>query len=72
MSVASSLPRCRAPSARGHARAGDPVSIAAYLGSSVRFDEAILGFAQAYSDKTERDWEALGRWLKRNPKAAAS
>ena len=58
--------------ARGHARAGDPVSIAAYLGSSARFDDAILGFAQAYADKTERDWEALCRWLKRNPKAAAS
>jgi uncharacterized protein (DUF2252 family) len=45
--------------ARGHARAGDPVTIAAYLGTSNRFDRAILSFARAYSDKTERDWEAL-------------
>jgi uncharacterized protein (DUF2252 family) len=45
--------------ARGHARAGDPVTIAAYLGTSNRFDRAILSFARAYSDKTERDWETL-------------
>ena len=57
--------------ARGHARAGDPVSISAYLGASARFDEAVLGFAHAYADKTERDWKALVSWLKRNPKAAA-
>lgn len=58
--------------ARGHARAGDPVSIHAYVGSSARFDEAILGFAHLYANKTERDWEALCGWLKKNPKAAAS
>ncbi len=57
--------------ARGHARAGDPVSIAAYLGSSARFDEAILGFAHSYADKTEADWDALRRWLAKNPKVAA-
>jgi len=45
--------------ARGHARAGDPVTIAAYLGSSTRFDRAILSFARAYADKTERDWKTL-------------
>ena len=45
--------------ARGHARAGDPVEIAAYLGASDRFDHAILSFARAYSDKTERDWTTL-------------
>jgi len=58
--------------ARGHARAGDSVSISAYLGSGPRFDEATLGFAHAYANKTEADWDALRRWLKRNPKAAAS
>jgi uncharacterized protein (DUF2252 family) len=45
--------------ARGHARAGDPVTIAAYLGNSERFDHAILRFARAYADKTERDWATL-------------
>ena len=58
--------------ARGHARAGDPVSISAYVGSSARFDDAIFAFSRAYADKTEADWDALRRWLKRNPKAAAS
>jgi hypothetical protein len=58
--------------ARGHARAGDPVSIHSYVGNGARFDEAILAFAHAYADKTEADWKALCAWLKRNPKAAAS
>ena len=47
--------------ARGHARAGDPVTVAAYLGTSNRFDRAILSFARAYAGKTERDWSALRR-----------
>ena len=51
--------------ARGHARAGDPVAIAAYLGNSDRFDRAILTFAQTYSDKTEHDWGLLKSWLKK-------
>lgn len=42
--------------ARGHARAGDPVSIAAYLGTSDKFDQALLHFARAYADKTEHDY----------------
>jgi uncharacterized protein (DUF2252 family) len=50
--------------ARGHARAGDPVSIAAYLGASDRFDRAILTFAHAYADKTEKDWSLLKRSMK--------
>ncbi len=49
--------------ARGHARAGDPVAISAYLGNSARFDQAILDFARAYSDKTEHDWGLLKAWL---------
>jgi uncharacterized protein (DUF2252 family) len=50
--------------ARGHARAGDPVAIAAYIGDSDRFDEAILEFARAYADKTEHDWALLKKSLK--------
>ncbi len=49
--------------ARGHARAGDPVSIYAYLGSSARFDEAMVAFAHAYANKTESDWGALVKWM---------
>jgi hypothetical protein len=47
--------------ARGHARAGDPVAMSAYLGTSNRFDHAILKFARIYADKTEHDWNALKR-----------
>jgi uncharacterized protein (DUF2252 family) len=47
--------------ARGHARAGDPVAMSAYLGNSNRFDHAILKFARVYADKTERDWNLLKR-----------
>jgi uncharacterized protein (DUF2252 family) len=52
--------------ARGHARAGDPVAIAAYLGTSDRFDRAIHSFAVAYADKTEHDWGLLKKSLKKN------
>ena len=45
--------------ARAHARSGDRVHTAAYLGKSERFDRAIAEFAQAYADQTERDHAAL-------------
>jgi uncharacterized protein (DUF2252 family) len=45
--------------ARAHARSGDRLQIAAYLGKSERFDVAIADFAQAYADQTERDHAAL-------------
>ena len=51
--------------ARGHARGGDPVAIAAYLGNSARFDDALLAFAHAYADKTERDYSLLKKSLKK-------
>ncbi|MFI9150460.1 DUF2252 domain-containing protein [Streptomyces sp. NPDC053367] len=50
---------CGASLARAHARSGDPVAIAAYLGSSDRFDRALAAFAQAYADQNERDAGAL-------------
>src|SRR5262245_7657118 len=45
--------------ARAHARTGDRVAIAAYLGSSDKFDNAIAEVANAYADVNERDYEAL-------------
>jgi uncharacterized protein (DUF2252 family) len=45
--------------ARAHARSGDRVAIAAYLGSGDTFDRAISGFAEAYADQNERDYQAL-------------
>jgi uncharacterized protein (DUF2252 family) len=43
--------------ARAHARSGDRVAIAAYLGRSEVFDRAIADFATAYADQNERDYE---------------
>jgi sugar/nucleoside kinase (ribokinase family) len=45
--------------ARAHARSGDRVGIAAYLGRSDRFDQAIADFAEAYADQNERDYNAF-------------
>ena len=45
--------------ARAHARSGDRIAIAAYLGSGDSFDRAILDFSKAYADQNERDYEAL-------------
>jgi len=45
--------------ARAHARSGDRIAIAAYLGASAVFDEAIAQFAGAYADQNERDYQAL-------------
>src|SRR3954447_19368570 len=45
--------------ARAHARSGDRVAIAAYLGGGDAFDRAIAGFAEAYADQNERDFRAL-------------
>ena len=45
--------------ARAHARSGDRIAIAAYLGSTDVFDQAITTFAAAYADQNERDHRAL-------------
>ena len=45
--------------ARAHARAGDRVAIAAYLGETEAFDQAVTDFAAAYADQNERDHAAL-------------
>ncbi len=45
--------------ARGHARTGDRVAIASYLGRSDVFDRAMVKYAQAYADQNERDFLAL-------------
>ena len=45
--------------ARAHARSGDPVAIAGYLGSSDTFDPALTEFAERYADQNELDYEAF-------------
>ena len=45
--------------ARGHARSGDRIAIASYLGGGTSFDRAMVPFSEAYADQNERDYEAL-------------
>jgi uncharacterized protein (DUF2252 family) len=45
--------------ARAHARTGDRFAIAAYLGGSAKFDEAVADFAVSYAGQNERDHAAL-------------
>jgi hypothetical protein len=45
--------------ARAHARSGSPISIAAYLGTSGRFEQSMVQFAEAYADQNDRDHAAL-------------
>ena len=65
--IASMIPRglrlygelCGFTLARAHARSGDEIAIAAYLGGSDVFDQAIADFAAAYADQNERDYGAF-------------
>jgi sugar/nucleoside kinase (ribokinase family) len=50
---------CGATLARAHARSGDRVAVAAYLGKKDAFDQAIADFAAAYADRNARDADAL-------------
>ena len=45
--------------ARAHARSGDAIAIASYLGGGESFDRALASFAEAYADQNERDYRAL-------------
>ena len=45
--------------ARAHACSGDRIALAAYLGGSPKFDQAIADFAETYADQNERDYAAF-------------
>ena len=45
--------------ARAHARSGDRIAIAAYLGKKDTFEHAVADFATAYADQNARDFEDL-------------
>ncbi len=45
--------------ARAHARSGDPIAIAAYLGNSTKFDRALTAYARTYALQNDRDHQAL-------------
>jgi uncharacterized protein (DUF2252 family) len=57
--------------ARGHARSGDCLMLGGYLGKSARFDEAVVKFADAYADQTEKDWRELVQSMKKQGKKRA-
>jgi uncharacterized protein (DUF2252 family) len=50
---------CAVELARSHARSGDAIAIAGYLGNSDTFDRAIALFAESYANQNERDYETL-------------
>jgi uncharacterized protein (DUF2252 family) len=58
--------------ARAHARSGDRVALAAYLGRSAKFDNAIADFAETYADQNERDHAALQTAVKDGKAMATS
>jgi Uncharacterized protein conserved in bacteria (DUF2252) len=58
--------------ARAHARSGDAVGIAAYLGGGPQFDRALGRFAEAYADQNELDHAALAIAVRRGRIATVS
>ena len=56
--------------ARAHARSGDRIAIASYLGSGSSLDRSILQFAYAYAGQNERDYKALAKAVKSGRVAA--
>jgi uncharacterized protein (DUF2252 family) len=47
--------------ARGHCRSGDACALYGYMGDSPKMEDALVAFAEAYADQTEKDWAALCR-----------
>jgi uncharacterized protein (DUF2252 family) len=50
---------CGSTLAHAHARSGDRIAIAGYLGKSDTFDKAVAAFAESYADQNDQDYEAL-------------
>ena len=61
---------CAATLARAHARWGDRIAIASYLGKGDAFDRAIADFSAAYADQNEKDYEAFAAAVKSGRLAA--
>ena len=53
--------------ARAHARSGDPVAIAEYLGTDGAIDSAIADFSARYADQNQRDYDSLRQSHRRRP-----
>ena len=50
--------------ARSHARAGDPLMLAGYIGGGESMAEALADFGIRYADQTDKDWTDLRKWLR--------
>ena len=61
---------CGATLARAHARSGDWIAIASYLGKGDVFDKGVADFSAAYADQNERDYEGLVRAVRSGRVAA--
>ena len=61
---------CAATLARAHARLGDRIAIASYLGKGDAFDRALADFSVAYADQNERDYADFAAAVKRGRVAA--
>ncbi len=57
--MASYARLCGWTMARAHARSGDPVAMASYMGTGTVFDEAVTEFAARYADQNEEDYQGL-------------
>ena len=55
---------CAQALARAHARSGDRIAMASYLGSGPSFEKALVKFSEAYADQNERDYEAFAGAVK--------
>jgi len=58
--------------ARGHARSGQRIAIASYLGVGDRFDQAIADFAESYADQAEKDYATVLKAIKKGEIPAES
>ncbi|HEX5097367.1 MAG TPA: DUF2252 family protein, partial [Acidimicrobiia bacterium] len=63
---------CGRTLARGHARSGDRIAIAAYLGNGTAFDDAVVAFSNAYADLNDRDYDAVTAAVKDGRLAATA
>ena len=61
---------CGRTLALAHARSGDPVALAAYLGKKDGFEQSITDFAERYADQNERDYEAFAEAIRSGRLAA--
>ena len=55
---------CANALARAHARSGDRIAMACYLGNNASFEKALVRFAERYADQNERDYEAFAKACK--------